>query len=99
MWLGHPLAVGHGFLIEVALLVGAHRIESPTQQWEREWVLCDTWGLPGPGIEPTAPARAGSFFTTGPPGKARGGGVSERLKAPTAPIELHSGPGSWLVLT
>ena len=26
-------------------------------------------GLPDPGIEPTAPALAGGFFTTEPPGK------------------------------
>ena len=57
------------------------------------------WDLPGPGIEPMAPAWAGSFFTTGPPWKARGGGVSECLKAPPAPTEPHPGPGSWLVLT
>ena len=27
------------------------------------------WDLPGPGFEPVSPALAGSFLTTGPPGK------------------------------
>ena len=27
------------------------------------------WDLPNPGIEPEAPALAGGFFTTEPPGK------------------------------
>ena len=29
-----------------------------------------TWNLPGPEIEPTSPALAGGFLTTGPPGKS-----------------------------
>ena len=29
-----------------------------------------TRGLPGPGVKPTSPARAGRFFITGPPGKS-----------------------------
>ena len=28
------------------------------------------WDLPGPGIEPVAPALAGRFLTTAPPGKS-----------------------------
>ena len=28
------------------------------------------WDLPGPWIEPTSPAVAGGFLTTGPPGKS-----------------------------
>ena len=28
------------------------------------------WNLPGPGIEPTSPALAGGFLTTGPPGRS-----------------------------
>ena len=32
-------------------------------------LLCSTWYLPGPGIEPMSPALAGRFFTTEPPGK------------------------------
>ena len=28
------------------------------------------WDFPGPGIEPMAPALAGRFSTTGPPGKS-----------------------------
>ena len=27
------------------------------------------WDLPGPGVEPVAPALQGRFLTTGPPGK------------------------------
>ena len=29
------------------------------------------WNHPGPGIEPTPPALAGGFPTTGPPGKSK----------------------------
>ena len=28
------------------------------------------WDLPGPGLEPMAPALAGGFLTTAPPGKS-----------------------------
>ena len=35
-------------------------------------MLCGTWDLPRPGMEPTSPALAGGFFTTEPPGKPRG---------------------------
>ena len=34
----------------------------------RAQLLCSTWHLPGPGIEPMSPAVAGGFLTTGPPG-------------------------------
>ena len=33
-------------------------------------MLCSTWGLPGPGIEPTCPAFAGGFLFTVPPRKS-----------------------------
>ena len=33
-------------------------------------LLCGTWDLPGPGIEPVSPALAGGFLTTAPPGKS-----------------------------
>ena len=34
------------------------------------WLLCGTWDLPGPGLEPMSPALAGGFLTTAPPGKS-----------------------------
>ena len=34
----------------------------------RAWLLCGTWDLPGPGLEPVSPELAGGFLTTGPPG-------------------------------
>ena len=33
-------------------------------------LLRGTWHLPGPGIEPTSPALAGGFLTSGPPGRS-----------------------------
>ena len=33
-------------------------------------LLCSTWDLPGPGLEPMSPALAGGFLTTVPPGKS-----------------------------
>ena len=30
------------------------------------WSFCSVWDLPGPGIEPTSPARVGGFLTSGP---------------------------------
>ena len=35
-------------------------------------LLHSTWDLPGPGIEPTSPAFAGRFLTTGPLGRSLG---------------------------
>ena len=35
------------------------------------WLSRGMWRLPRPGIEPTSPALAGGFLTTGSPGKAR----------------------------
>ena len=32
-------------------------------------LLCGTWDLPGPGLEPMSPALAGGFLTPAPPGK------------------------------
>ena len=35
----------------------------------RALLLCGTWDLPGPGLEPVSPALAGGFLTTEAPGK------------------------------
>ena len=43
--------------------LGLHSCGSPA------WMLCGTWDLPGPGIEPMSLALQGRFLTTGPPGK------------------------------
>ena len=36
----------------------------------RAQLLHGMWDLPGPGVEPVAPALAGGFLTTAPPGKS-----------------------------
>ena len=36
------------------------------------------WDLPGPGLDPVAPALAGGFLTTAPPGKSKEGGLEGR---------------------
>ena len=36
----------------------------------RDYLLCGTWDLPGPGLKPVSPALAGRFLTTAPPGKS-----------------------------
>ena len=46
------------------------------------------WDLPGSGIKPVSPARAGSFFTTEPPGKH---GLIYLIDA--IPCILHSSVG------
>ena len=33
------------------------------------WILCGTWDLPGPGIEPVSLALQGGFLATGLPGR------------------------------
>ena len=43
------------------------------------------WNLPGPGIKPIYPILAGSFLTTGPPGKS----------PKVCPLELRKGHGGW----
>ena len=40
------------------------------QLWHSCLVPCGAWELPGPGIELVAPALAGGFSTSGPPGKS-----------------------------
>ena len=50
-------------------------------------------GLPDLGIEPTSPALAGGFFTTGPPGKPLLCHTAEEVKAQRRPAfqpGLHS---------
>ena len=45
----------------------AHR---PQELWPEAQSPCATWGPPGSGVEPTWPALAGWFLTTGPPAKS-----------------------------
>ena len=49
-------------------LSGSNRISS-CGLWAQ--LLCGTWDLPGPGVEPVSPALAGRFLTTRPPGKLK----------------------------
>ena len=44
-----------------------HRLNS-CGSWAQ--LLCGTWDLPGPGIEPVSPELASGFLTTVPPGKS-----------------------------
>ena len=44
-----------------------HRFNSRGVQAQLLWGM---WDLPGPEIEPTTPALAGQFLTTGPPGES-----------------------------
>ena len=72
------LVVEHGLFGKRASVVAACRLRSC------DWIIkhrinsCGAWAqlpsgmwdLPGPGIKPVAPALAGRFLTTGPPGKS-----------------------------
>ena len=60
-----------GFISQWLSSVADHR---PYGTWAQQvcctaQVPCDTWDLPGPGIEPVFPALCGRFLTIGPPGK------------------------------
>ena len=49
---------------------GAQAPDAHVQQlWLTGPLLCGTWDLPRPGLEPVSPALAGRFSTTAPPGK------------------------------
>ena len=52
-------------------LVSEHRLQMRRLGNCGSWapLLCGTWDLPRPGLEPMSPALAGRFSTTVPPGK------------------------------
>ena len=58
-------------LTTAASLVAEHRLQTRrlSSCGSRVQLLCGTWDLPRPGLEPVSPALAGRFSTTVPPGK------------------------------
>ena len=54
-----------------ASLVAEHRLQTRrlSNCGSQAQLLCGTWDLPRPGLEPVSPALAGRFSTTAPPGK------------------------------
>ena len=60
-----------GPLTIMASLVVEHRLQTLrlSNRGSRGQLLCGTWDLPSPGLEPVSPALAGRFSTTVPPGK------------------------------
>ena len=66
---GPVFTVALRLLIAVAPLVAEHGLRAcrpqllrPVGSSAQAQLLCSTWDLPGPGIEPVSPALAGSFF-------------------------------------
>ena len=67
-----PLFIAvRGPLIIAASLVAEHRLQTRrlSNCGSRAQLLCGTWDLPRPGLEPVSPALAGRFSTTAPPRK------------------------------
>ena len=54
-------------------------------------MLCDTWNLPGPGIEPVSSALTGGFLSTVPPGQSLEGLL--RVPAPEMGKDLPQPSG------
>ena len=67
----HSSLAVRGPLIIAASLVVEHRLQTHRLSNCGSWtqLLCSTWDLPRPGLEPVSPALAGRFSTTVPPGK------------------------------
>ena len=67
-----PLFIAvRGPLTVTAPLISEHRLQTRrlSNCGSRAQLLCGTWDLPRPGLEPVSPALAGRFSTTAPPGK------------------------------
>ena len=67
-----PLFIAvRGPLTIAASLFAEHRLQTRRLRscGSRAQLLCGTWDLPRPGLEPVSPALAGGFSTTAPPGK------------------------------
>ena len=67
-----PLFIAvRGPLTIAASLVAEHRLQMRrlSNCGSRAQLLCGTWDLPTPGLEPVSPALAGRFSTTAPPGQ------------------------------
>ena len=67
-----PLFIAvHGPLTIAASLVAEHRLQTHrlSNCGSQAQLLRGMWGLSRPGLEPVAPALAGRFSTTAPPGK------------------------------
>ena len=69
-----PLSIAvRGPLTIAASLAAEHRLQTCRLSNCGPWaqLLCGTWDLPRPGLEPVSPALAGRFPTTAPPGKPK----------------------------
>ena len=67
-----PLFIAvRGPLTVAASLVAGHRLQTRrlSNCGSRAQLLCSTWDLPRPGLEPVSPALAGRFSAIAPPGK------------------------------
>ena len=64
------IAVRGPFTVAASLVAG-HRLQTRrlSSCGSRAQLLCGTWDLPRPGLEPVSSALAGRFSTTAPPGK------------------------------
>ena len=60
-----------GPLTIAASRVAEHRLQTRrlSSCGSQAQLLCPTWDLPRPGLEPVSPALAGRLSTTAPPGK------------------------------
>ena len=68
-----PLFIAvHVLFIIVSSLVADHRLQvcRLSSHGAQAYLLCGKQNLPRPGIEPTSPALAGRFLSTGPPEKS-----------------------------
>ena len=68
---GTLLIAVRGPLTIAASLIAEHGLQMRrlSSCGSRDQLLRGMWDLPGPGLEPTSPALAGSFSTTAPSGK------------------------------
>ena len=82
----------HGPLTIAASLVAEHRLQTRrlSSCGSRAQLLCGTWDLPRPGLEPVSPALAGRLSTTAPPGKPWGA----VLNMEDSLLRRHSMPGT-----
>ena len=84
--------------VAVASPVAEHRHVSFSSRDAQASLPCSMWDLPRPGTEPTSPALASEFLTTGPPGKSLEFiflSCFLHLKLSWAPYYGHF-PTSWL---